>query len=62
LSAANGYDQSYAAACRLEIAHFFEILQSGGANGAYKKPPLQMAWRLKSWQMPPQPATKADCR
>jgi myo-inositol 2-dehydrogenase / D-chiro-inositol 1-dehydrogenase len=30
LSAANGYDQSYAAACRLEIAHFFEILQSGG--------------------------------
>jgi myo-inositol 2-dehydrogenase / D-chiro-inositol 1-dehydrogenase len=28
--------QRYAAAYRLEIAHFFEILQSGGANGAFK--------------------------
>jgi myo-inositol 2-dehydrogenase / D-chiro-inositol 1-dehydrogenase len=28
--------QRYAAAYRLEIAHFFETLQSGGANGAFK--------------------------
>jgi myo-inositol 2-dehydrogenase/D-chiro-inositol 1-dehydrogenase len=43
----NFFLQRYAAAYRLEMAHFFECLQSGARSA----PPWPTAWRRRSWPM-----------